>query len=53
MTNPRYYENIQLCDLCGKMVTSAQARITFTDEEGIFHCIHAACEPIIDLSPWP
>jgi hypothetical protein len=44
MTNPRYYENIEKCELCGKMVTSAKAHSSWTDEDGEFHCRHSDCE---------
>ena len=38
------YDFIGKCDICGKPVTTAHARATWTDEDDTFHAAHSDCE---------
>jgi hypothetical protein len=53
MSNPRYYEDLGYCDICGKTVRSSKAHSSWTDDDGEYHVVHSDCEPSIDYAPLP
>ena len=48
----KHYEEIGLCDICGKTVWSGQAHSAWTDEDSTFHAVHSDCEENPHLKEW-